>query len=341
MRHELLGYIFLAFTLSLAGCASSTESGPGGAGGSAGAGGVAGSGGSAGAGGTAGSAGAGGTAGAGGMGGVGGVGGARPCEASGTVSFEFTGPTSDPSQDCIVPGVCISRNRVKALYNTETEVGPTDVSPKGTEWALSTCEAATEDDFTTFVDLIRTLGSGGGSLEGGEVDDLLPGEPLCLRLTNESLLYDVVFSAWGNGGASNFAYERTPFVSDECGVAGATCPDCDCPEGFVNNPRNYCVVPNPCQPNPCGTDAECRRIGAREHRCECDTVEFTRPPGQTTVCDRVNGDICIARAPTVLGQRQGALFNSLQEDASAPSGVCDSEDPRPLDSDVHRVDVQP
>jgi hypothetical protein len=222
-----------------------------------------------------------------------------------------------------VAGVCLARNRVKALYNTVTEVGPGDASPVGTEWARSTCETVTEDDFTTFVDLIKGLGSGGGEVTGGQVNENLPGEPLCLRLTDESLLYDVVFSEWGNQEDSNFAYERTPFVSDECGVAGATCPDCICPETFVKASDGRCVAPDPCEPSPCGAGALCRRTGAREHRCECDTVEFENPPGQTAACDRVNDDICIARA------LQGSLFNSDQEDASAPSGVCDSAESRP------------
>jgi hypothetical protein len=44
----------------------------------------------------------------------------------------------------------------------------------------------------------------------------------------------------------------------------------------------------------------------------------------------VNDDICLARAPDIIvGQRQGSLFNSDQESASAGQGVCGSAEPRP------------
>jgi len=303
MNHGCLGYMFLAFTVSLSGCSSSVDVGDGGTGGTAG---------------TGGSAGSGGTAGNGGSAGSGGAGGTRPCSSSGTVAFTFDGPGAD--SDCIVPGVCLTRNRVKGIYNAVTEVGPGDASPENTQWALSTCSAATEPDFTTFVELIRNLGSGAGS--GGQVDENLVDAELCLWLTNEDLRYDVVFSEWGSIQNSNFGYSRTAFEADECGVAGATCgATCGCPEGFVEAEDGRCVVPDPCEPNPCGTDAECRRTGAATHRCECDTVEFTRPPGQPDVCDPVNDEVCLARNP--IPQIQGgALYNSLEETAAASSTVC-------------------
>jgi hypothetical protein len=44
----------------------------------------------------------------------------------------------------------------------------------------------------------------------------------------------------------------------------------------------------------------------------------------------VNDDICLARFPnTTLELRQGSLFNSDQESASAGRGVCGSAEPRP------------
>jgi hypothetical protein len=161
--------------------------------------------------------------------------------------------------------------------------------------------------------LLRSIGGGGGQM----VDDNLVGADLCLWLTNENLFYDVVFSAWGIQNNSNFAYSRSPVEPDECGVADATCgATCGCPVGFAQGEDGRCVVPNPCDENPCGAGATCRRTGATTHRCECNAVEFTRPPGQPAVCDRVNDGVCLARGS------QGALFNSDEETASANRRVC-------------------
>jgi len=59
--------------------------------------------------------------------------------------------------------------------------------------------------------------------------------------------------------------------------------------------------------------------GRRSHRCECDAVEFTKPPGQTGVTDCVSPGVCLAR------RDERGLYNSLEEGESAPSGVCDLE----------------
>lgn len=323
VKQTRLAYVFLAVAIGLLGC--STEDGTGGSGGTAG------SGGSGGTGGTAGTGGAGGSGGTGGVGGTGGAAGAGGCSSSGTVPFTFPGPGAAP--DCVVPGVCLARNHAKGLYNAATELAPDNsVSPEGTLWALSTCATATvPDDFMTLVALFQSIGGG-----FGEVDGTLPGADLCLWLTNENLSYDVVFSHWGAGGVpdTSFAYSRTAVEADECGVAGATCgATCGCPEGFVNRDGDgICVVPDPCDPSPCGTGALCRRTSARSHRCECDTVEFTRPPGQPDVVDCVNPGVCLARPGAgVPDEEVGALFNSVEESDSAPRGVCGRpNDVRPL-----------
>jgi hypothetical protein len=185
-------------------------------------------------------------------------------------------------------------------------------------WAGSTCAEATKpDDFMTLGTLFP---AGGGS--GGGLGDNIVGADLCLWLTNEDLRYDMVFSEWGTVDASNFAYERTAADADECGVNGATCgAACGCPEGWMNE-GGICVLPDPCASSPCGAGATCRKTGARSHRCECDTVEFTKPAGQTGVVDCVSPGVCLAR-----GNDRG-LYNSLEESQSAPSGVC-GLDPRP------------
>jgi hypothetical protein len=218
--------------------------------------------------------------------------------------------------------VCIKRGRVKGIYNSASElVANSAVSPEGTLWALSTCAAATTpDDFET----ITALFSGGSGSAicnynclGGNIVDA----DMCLWLTNEDLFYDVVFSEWGSGSvaATSFAYERTAVDADECGVAGATCgATCDCPEGWVNKGGDgVCVFPDPCDSNPCGVGATCRKTGATYHRCECDTLEFSKPPEQTGVVDKVSAGVWLARGD---GR---ALYNSVVENEAAAFRVCD------------------
>jgi len=323
MNRNVSHFILPSLLIALCGCdASSGGGGLGGSGGlggnageggSAGLGGNAGNAGSAGSGGVAGSGGLGGTGGSGGLGGAGGSGGANACSSSGTVAFEYAGVGAEP--DCIVPGVCISRGRVKGIYNSAREpVADSSVSPEGTLWALSTCDAsAAPDDFDTLTALFS--GGGGSSVcRQNCVGGNIVGANLCLWLTNENLFYDVVFSDWGSVAGSSFAYERTALDADECGVAGATCDTvCDCPTGWLNEDGDgVCVLPDPCDASPCGAGATCRRTGATSHRCECDAVEFTKPPGQTDVDDLVSAGVRIAR-----GDRS-SLYNSLVE--SGPGG---------------------
>ena len=76
---------------------------------------------------------------------------------------------------------------------------------------------------------------------------------------------------------------------------------------------------------PCGAAALCRKTGATSHRCECDTVEFSKPPGQTAVVDPVSDGVSLARGD------DRALYNSVTESGAGPSGVCDLDiDMRPV-----------
>jgi hypothetical protein len=216
---------------------------------------------------------------------------------------------------------------VKGIYNSASELAAeSSVSPEGTLWALSTCAAAAAPgDFTTITALFSG-GTGGGAPGDGIEKNIIDAE-LCLWLTNENLFYDVVFSEWGKVALSSFAYERTALDADECGVAGATCGAiCRCPEGWVNEGGDgICVLPDPCNSNPCGARATCRKTGATSHRCECDTVEFSKPPEQTGVVDCVSAGVCLARGD------ERALYNSLQESQAGPIDVCG------LDIDVRPV----
>jgi hypothetical protein len=207
---------------------------------------------------------------------------------------------------------------VKGIYNSAYELAAdTLVSPEGTLWALSTCDdSLAADDFTTITALFSG-GGGSGACQQNCVGGNIVGADLCLWLTNEDLFYDVVFSEWGSVEGSSFSYERTAVDADECGVAGATCgATCDCPAGWVNEGGDgICVLPNPCDADPCGAGASCRRTGATSHRCECDAVEFTKPPGETGTVDCVSAGVCLARGD------KGPLYNSVLEE-EAGGGLC-------------------
>ncbi len=284
--------------------------GSGGAGGMAGSGGVGGMAGSGGAGGMAGSGGAGGMAGSGGTGGAGGT----SCTQSG--AFEFVHPTGSYSsvQDCITPDVCLTRAYGGPIFNavgiTPAEY-PQDVTeePTGTLWAPTDCASAQPGDYTTFSAALQS-----------EVGNNVLDTALCLSIPAANLFYDVDFSAWEMGGGGGFTYTRTAASPDECAHGDATCgATCGCPDGFVvDASTGKCGLPNPCDPNPCGLGASCRRIGIADHVCECDTVEFSNQGGG---CDSITPLVCIARGATK------GLFNSSDETGYDDVGECQSPSP--------------
>jgi hypothetical protein len=229
------------------------------------------------------------------------------CTQSG--AFEFVHPTGSGSsvQDCITADVCLTRGYAGPLFNA-VGVSPAEYprdfflqwpgdteEPIGTQWAPSDCASAQHGDFTTFVAALQF-----------EVGINVLDTALCLSIPAANLTYDVDFSAWEMGGGGAFAYTRTAASSDECDHGDATCGTaCGCPEGFVVDASSGdCRLPDPCNPNPCGSGATCRRIGIADHVCECDTVEFSNDQGG---CDSITPDVCIARDLSM------GLYNSEDE----------------------------
>lgn len=331
MRNIAYWAAALAVVIAVAGCTDNDTGEPGGTGGAGGvgaAGGNGGDGGSSGVGGTGGVAGSGGVGGVGGNGGVGGsagVGGqggsggvmARDCMQSGAVVFDHPSESGTSVQDCVTPDVCITRGSARGIFNSA--ISPVQMAtsgrraPLGTLWAPSTCTEAVEMDFVGFIDMT-----------GSSPPDVV-GQDVCLWLTGSNLKYDVVFSSWESGGGGGFGYTRTAFVPDECGHADATCQEndvCLCPEGFeVSAETGLCGLPHPCEPNPCGAGATCRRTAVDEHVCECGTVEFTKPPAPDTSCDQLSPSVCITRGPS-----QG-LFNNEDELGYNETDLCESPSP--------------
>ena len=247
--------------------------------------------------------------------------GGRDCTQSG--AFEFVHPTGSDSsvQDCITADVCLTRGYAGPLFNA-VGVSPAEYprefllqwpgdteEPVGTQWAPSDCASAQPSGFTTFVDALQDA-----------VGDNLLRTPLCLSIPAANLFYDVDFSAWQSGGGGAFAYTRTAASPDECDHGDATCGTaCGCPEGFlVDANSGDCRLPDPCNPNPCGSGATCRRIGLADHVCECDTVEFTNDLGS---CDSITPSVCIARGSSM------GLYNSADEPGYNEVAECGSPSP--------------
>lgn len=229
------------------------------------------------------------------------------CSQSG--AFEFVHPAGSYSsiQDCVTADVCLTRGFAGPLYNAAAVApaeyprdfvlqwpGDTD-EPTGTLWAPTDCASARPSDFVTFVAALQS-----------EVGENVLRTPLCLAIPAAELRYDVDFSAWGAGGGGAFTYTRSAASPDECGHGAATCGTaCGCPDGFVVDASSgKCRFPDPCEPNPCGAGATCRRLGITDHACECDTVEFGNAGGG---CDSITPSVCIARASTM------GLFNRVNE----------------------------
>jgi len=246
--------------------------------------------------------GGGGTGGGGtGGGGTGGIGGTITHDCTQSGAFEFVHPTDSGRsvQDCITADVCLTRGDARSLFNAA--VSPEEVAanvleePIETQWAPSDCASAQPGDFMTFVDVLQ-----------GWVGMNVLDTPLCLSIPAANLLYDVDFSAWEMQGGGAFTYTRTAASPDECDHGDATCGTaCGCPEGFVVDASSGdCRLPDACDPNPCGSGANCRRVGVANHVCECDTVEFTNDEGS---CDSITPGLCIARG-SIMG-----LYNSEDE----------------------------
>jgi hypothetical protein len=162
--------------------------------------------------------------------------------------------------------------------------------------------------------------------------DQLPGETLCLHLTDTDAYYDVEFSRWqsdAEGGA--VSYTRT-LVEDNsggslaCGVAGAICEsqrgvrNCTCPNGFELDPDGRrCIDIDECatDADDCDPSASCvNTTGGYE--CHCDRTEFVKSDGGSEQ-DCITDNVCLTRGDSK------PLYNA--EMNSAFSGGCSSNAP--------------
>jgi cysteine-rich repeat protein len=129
---------------------------------------------------------------------------------------DLADPTDPANQDCVVPGVCLTRGNTQSLYNAVSESGYTSGSPAGTEWAPVATRDATPGVYTSFV---AATGSNPQSMIG---------QVMSLHVVGTNVYYDVVITAWSGGGpGGGFAWSRSRAL-----VVG--CPD---PSAANHDPR--------------------------------------------------------------------------------------------------------
>ena len=251
---------------------------------------------------------------------------------------------ADPAevQDCIVPGVCLTRDEQYPLYNAAIETGadPQDresTKPTGTLWARGTCTSLQGSPyFGPFL---------GPEFANGNPANSLVGVDGCLYLPDYDLYFDIVFESWtSSSSGGGFSYTRTPWddpAGAACGLGGVTCENttgsflCACPEGFVNDPdTGQCTDVDECseETDDCSADATCSNtIGSYSCACnfgfagdgvtctdlqECagEVVDFSKGnfADPDLVRDCIAPDVCLTRGD------EFSIYNSAVDAAADP-----------------------
>ena len=123
---------------------------------------------------------------------------------------DLADPTLAANQDCVVPGVCLTRGNSQGLYNAAAEQGFAAQSPAGTEWAPNATAQSAAGDYTTFT---AATGNSPPSMED---------KVMSLHVLGTDLYYDVVLSAWSTGNAGGgFKYTRSRALVVGCTDSGA------------------------------------------------------------------------------------------------------------------------
>ena len=244
------------------------------------------------------------------------------CELPSLPTVFFSHEAGD-DPDCITDSVCFDRSGDGGpIYNSVTDPdGKPDeecesLVPTGTSWARGTCAESFGGDFHPF------LSSRVSSCEPPG----LVGDPLCLRLDDDDVYFDIVFTDWGIGELEEegrFAYERTQFIPP-CSEL-AECADradgytCTCEEGVREGDGFTCLTTGLC--DACeASDGECTGQEDDSLYCLCNDTKviFQNPAGEDGE-DCLTDDVCLARL------LNGKIYNSVTEDgydaAVSPAGT--------------------
>jgi hypothetical protein len=228
---------------------------------------------------------------------------ADPC--TDTTAVTFAKPSLTSLADCVVPDVCLTRGINGPLFNAAVEAGASEDmdSPLGTLWFPDTCANAVGQTFDIFQNLANGVG-----------------QPLCMFLPEQQLWYDITITQWSVDMGGGFAYVRTAYQPDGCGVSldlgapnHATCGGggCTCPTGWtVDATSGKCSMPDPCATSGCDASATCQRTDLEAYRCECDRIDFVKEDYARNE-DCIRPDVCLARGD------YAPLYNAAQEDPPA------------------------
>jgi cysteine-rich repeat protein len=155
---------------------------------------------------------------------------------------DFADPNQRVNQDCVVPGVCITRGDTRSIFNaaSESQYNP-GVSPAGTAWApMSTAEAPAG----SYSDFISATGHSPQSM----IDEVMS-----LHILGTDIYYDVVITAWSGGGpGGGFAWERSRALVVGCPDPAAANydPRATVDDGYCGEWRRFRVpsYPDPLDP---------------------------------------------------------------------------------------------
>ncbi|MEC7520416.1 MAG: lectin-like protein [Myxococcota bacterium] len=168
--------------------------------------------------------------------GMAGSGGAFAWARSAVTSFakaDATDPTDPAHQDCVTPGVCLTRGDATSLYNAAAETTADGDSPAGTEWAPMATAEASAADYGTFEVAF-----------GASPADRI-GQVASLHVLGSDLYFDVVLTAWGDAGG--FAWSRSRAIVIGCMDASAANHDAraTADDGFCGDWQRFAVPSEP------------------------------------------------------------------------------------------------
>ena len=228
---------------------------------------------------------------------------------------DLTDPTDPANQDCVVPGVCLTRGDTQSLYNAALESAYGTGSPAGTEWAPMATRDATTADYSSFV-----------TATGSQPQNMI-GQVLSLHILGTNLYFDVVIRAWSGGGAGGgFAWSRSRALVVGCPEAGAANFDARATvdDGYCGDWVRFEVPSDPDSLDPanwdCVTPEVCLTRGSSEGLYNAmaeagyDRDEYLSPLGtlwaDSPTADATTADFVIWR-DAVEGDPPSRLYHTL------------------------------
>ncbi len=173
--------------------------------------------------------------------------------------LDLADPNDPANQDCVVPGVCLTRGDTQSLFNAALENAYQTGSPAGTEWAPMATRDASPGDYSSFV-----------TATGSQPQNLI-GQVMSLHVLGTDIYFDVVIGAWSGGGAGGgFAWSRSRALVVGCPDPGAANfdPRATVDDGYCGDWVRFTVPSDPDTLDPanwdCVTPEVCLTRGSSE-----------------------------------------------------------------------------